>query len=112
MKKLEKGSKIAIVAPSAQIGEISKINKGLAYLQSLDLVPVFGKNLLCVNRYMAGTDEQRAADINAAFTDSDIKAIFCVRAAAGATRILPYIDYELAQKNPKPVIGFCDNVAL
>ena len=112
MKKLEKGSKVAIFAPSAQIGEISKINKGLAYLQSLGLVPVLGKNLLCVNRYMAGTDEQRAADINNAFADSDIKAIFCVRAAAGATRILPYIDYELAQKNPKPVIGFCDNVAL
>ncbi|MBR1904308.1 MAG: LD-carboxypeptidase, partial [Alphaproteobacteria bacterium] len=35
-----------------------------------------------------------------------------VRAAAGATRILPYIDYEVARRNAKPVIGFCDNAAL
>ncbi|MBR1840733.1 MAG: LD-carboxypeptidase [Alphaproteobacteria bacterium] len=112
MMKIEKGSKVAIVAPSAQIGEISKIEKGLKYLESIGLIPVLGKNLLCSHRYMAGSDTQRADDINSAFSDSDIKAIFCVRAAAGATRILPYIDYKLAQKNPKPVIGFCDNVAL
>ncbi|MCQ2735071.1 MAG: LD-carboxypeptidase [Alphaproteobacteria bacterium] len=112
MIKIEKGSKVAVVAPSAQIGEISKISKGLKYLESIGLIPVLGKNLLCTNRYMAGSDTQRADDINSAFSDSDIKAIFCVRAAAGATRILPYIDYKLAQKNPKPVIGFCDNVAL
>ena len=112
MIKLKPNDKVAVVAPSAQIGSIEKIEKGLAYLHNIGLKPVIGKHTLSQNRYMAGTDKQRADDINAAFTDSDIKAIFCVRAAAGASRILPYIDYELALNNLKPVIGFCDNAAL
>lgn len=112
MKKLKKGDKVAIVAPSGQIGDIEKIQDGLKYLQSLGLQPVFGKHLFSQYRYMAGHDKERADDINRAFADSQIKALFCVRAAAGASRILPYIDYENARRHKKVVIGFCDNAAL
>lgn len=112
MKKINSGDKIALVAPSGQIGCEEKIAAGLKYLRGLGLTPVFGKHLFDRRRYMGGTDKDRAEDINAAFADPQIKAVFCVRAAAGATRILPYLDYALIQKNPKPLTGFCDNVAL
>ena len=112
MQKLKAGDKVAVIAPCAQIGEIQKIEKALAYLESLGLVPVLGQNLLNVRRYMAGTDKERAADVNAAFADAEVKAIFCARAAAGGTRILPHIDYALIRRNQKPLIGFCDNAAL
>jgi len=112
MNKIVAGDKVAIVAPCGQIGEVGKITPALDYLHKLGLEPVLGKHVLAVNRYMAGTDEQRAEDINTAFADKEIKALFCVRAAAGGNRILPYIDYKTAKNNPKPVIGFCDNAAL
>ena len=112
MKKLQKGDKVAVVAPSGQIGDMQKILAGIEYLKNLGLVPTYGKNLLKQYRYMAGSDLERADDINKAFANHKIKAIFCVRAAAGATRILPYIDYQAAKNNPKPIIGFCDNAAL
>ena len=112
MHKINPGDKVAIIAPCGQIGDMSKIASAVDYIKSLELKPVFGKNLLKVRRYMAGTDSERAADINSAFADSSIKAIFCVRASAGGTRVLPYIDYELARTNPKPFIGFCDNTAV
>lgn len=112
MFELKAGDKVAIVAPSGQIGEFAALDKAVAYLQNLGLKPVFGTHLKAQSRYMAGEDKERAADINEAFADSEVKAIFCARAAAGATRILPYIDYKLAMANPKPVIGFCDNAAL
>ena len=112
MQKLKAGDKVAVIAPCAQIGDTQKIAKAIAYLKSCGLIPVFGQNLLKVNRYLAGTDEERAADINAAFADPEIKAIFCARAAAGGTRVLPYIDFETARRNPKPFIGFCDNAAV
>ena len=112
MPKIKAGDKIAIIAPCAQIGEMSKIEKAVTYLESLGLVPVFGENLLKVKRYMAGDDHERAQDINAAFAEPDIKAIFCARAAAGGTRVLPYIDYELVRRNKKPLFGFCDNAAI
>ena len=112
MIKLKAGDKVAIIAPSAQIGDESKIIAGITYIKNLGLEPVYGRHLFKQQRYMAGSDAERAQDVNEAFADSQIKAIFCVRAAAGATRILPYIDYKNAQNNPKPLIGFCDNVAL
>lgn len=112
MQPIKAGDKVAIIAPCGQIGEVSKIESALKYLQSLGLEPVLGKHLLCTNRYMAGSDEQRAADINSAFADKEIKAVFCVRAAAGGLRTLPYIDYETLKNNPKPLIGFCDNASV
>ena len=112
MVMIAENSKVAIVAPSAQIGELEKIEHGLKYLKSLGFKPVLGKHTLEQYRYMAGHDSERAADINEAFTNPEIKAVFCVRAAAGALRILPYLDYEAIGKNKKPLIGFCDNAAL
>lgn len=112
MHKIQAGDKVAVIAPCAQIGDRSKIEAAVQYLKNLGLVPVFGQHLLAVNRYMAGTDEQRAADINTAFADPEIKAVFCVRAAAGGTRVLPHIDYALVKQNPKPFVGFCDNTVI
>lgn len=112
MYKLQKGDHVAVIAPCGQIGEMSKIQSAVDYLKSLGLIPVYGKNIFNTYRYMAGTDKERADDVNHAFADPKIKAIFCARAAAGGTRILPYIDYQSIRLNPKPLIGFCDNAAL
>lgn len=112
MMKIKPGDKAAVIAPSAQIGDIAKIQPAIEYIKNLGLVPVFGKNLCKVNRYMAGSDEERAADINTALADPEIKVIFCARAAAGGLRVLPYIDYDLAKRSPKPLVGFCDNAAV
>lgn len=112
MKRLSVGDKVAIVAPSAKIEKKEKIVSLLQYIENLGFVPVLGKNVFNSKRYMAGTDEDRASDINEAFANPEIKAVFCVRAAAGALRILPYVDFDLIKMNPKPLIGFCDNSAL
>ena len=112
MYQLQKGDHVAVIAPCGQIGEMSKIKSAVDYLRSLGFVPIYGKNIFKTYRYMAGTDKERANDVNHAFADPQIKAIFCARAAAGGTRILPYIDYQTIRLNPKPFIGFCDNAAL
>ena len=112
MERLKKGDKIALIAPSAQIGSAEKIQKGLEFLHNCGFETVLAPHLLEVRRYMAGTDKERAADVEWAFSQPDVNAVLCVRAAAGATRILPYLNYDLIKKFPKPLIGFCDNVAL
>lgn len=112
MEKLKKGDKIALIAPSAQIGSTAIIQKGLDFLDDCGFETVFAPHLLEVRRYMAGTDKERAADVEWAFSQPEVKAVLCVRAAAGATRILPYINYDLIKKHSKPLIGFCDNAAL
>lgn len=71
-----------------------------------------GKSVSAHDGYLAGSDELRAADINAAFADDQVKAIICLRGGYGATRILPLLDYDLIAAHPKIFVGFSDITAL
>lgn len=111
MTLLRAGDKIALVAPSGFI-EPESLKTGAKWLENqgfeLELMPhVFARH-----HYTAGTDFERAQDVNAAFERADIKALFCVRGGAGSSKILPYIDYLTVKKNRKPVFGLSDSTAL
>jgi len=58
--------------------------------------------------YLAGTDEERAADLNEMFADQSIKAIFCIRGGNGTGRIMSLLDYNMIRKNPKIFVGYSD----
>jgi muramoyltetrapeptide carboxypeptidase len=62
--------------------------------------------------YLAGTDENRAADINNAFTNSSINFIVANRGGYGCNRILDLIDYDSIALNPKIIQGYSDVTAL
>lgn len=62
--------------------------------------------------YLAGTDTQRLADLNAAIRDDRIDGIWCVRGGYGAMRILDGIDYDAMRRRPKTLIGYSDITAL
>jgi len=111
MFKLQKGDKIGIISPSSLL-EDNSIEPACRYLMSLGFDPVIGKHVYDSYHYMAGTDEKRASDIMAFFTDSKIKALFCTRGGAGSLKILPLLDYDIIKKNPKPIFGFSDSTAL
>ena len=55
----------------------------------------------------AGTDEERASDLNAALEDSDVDFILCARGGYGLQRIIDRI-----APIGKPIIGFSDITAL
>jgi len=56
----------------------------------------------------AGTPEQRAADLQQALDDTDVKAIMCSRGGYGAAQIIDRIDFTGFIKSPKWLIGFSD----
>ena len=62
--------------------------------------------------YLAGTDKDRAADVNAMFADPEVRAVFAVRGGWGCARILPLLDFATIRKNPKLLVGFSDITAL
>ncbi|HEY6438160.1 MAG TPA: LD-carboxypeptidase, partial [Ignavibacteriaceae bacterium] len=41
-----------------------------------------------------------------------VQGIMCARGGYGCARILPYLDYNLIENNPKPLIGFSDVTAI
>lgn len=62
--------------------------------------------------YLAGSDEDRAADVNEQFTDSEVAGLVAVRGGWGCARILPLVDYEMIRTQPKVLLGYSDVTAL
>lgn len=62
--------------------------------------------------YYAGTAEQRAGDLMAAFADPEIDGIICTRGGWGSAELLPHLDAELIRANPKVLVGYSDHTSL
>ncbi|MBI5645494.1 MAG: LD-carboxypeptidase [Ignavibacteriae bacterium] len=89
-----------------------KIEKGIEYLLLLGFRVARGASIDSSEGYLAGTDEQRAADINAMFADPAVDAIICLRGGYGSGRILRLLDYATIRRNPKIFVGYSDITAL
>ncbi len=111
-KKLKKGDTIALVSPAGAIYEKEAVQIAIESLQALGLEVQVGKNVFKKMGYLAGTDMERAEDLNLAFADKNVKAIMAVRGGYGCGRILNLLDYKLIQENPKIFAGFSDVTAL
>jgi len=80
-------------------------------LEAVGLVPVKPENFYNRRGYLAGTDQERAADINNLFSDPTVKALVGI-GGWGSARVLPFLDYDLIHANPKVLVGFSDVTAL
>jgi len=111
-KRLRKGDVIGIVAPASPVFPEDKLDRAAQYLESLGYRVRFGKAVRKVHGYLAGSDKERARDINEMFANPKVNAIFCLRGGYGSSRLLHLIDYALVQKHPKIFVGFSDVTAL
>jgi len=109
--RLKEGDKIGLVSPAGFLEE-DELKDSIDNLTKLGFVTVPGENVLKRNGYLAGTDKERADDLNKMFADKSVKGIVCTRGGYGAARILPYLDFELIQRNPKILIGYSDITVL
>ena len=106
------GDTIGICAPASPPDEPEVISETIARFESLGFKIKQGANLHQRDSYLAGSDEERAADINALFADPEVKAIFALRGGYGSCRILPLLDYDVIRANPKPFVGYSDITAM
>jgi muramoyltetrapeptide carboxypeptidase len=107
---IEPGSRVALVAPAGPVDEL-KVETALDRCRHLGLVPVPGAALRARRGYLAGTDAERAADLQAA-VDGDAAAIWAVRGGYGTFRTLRHVDLRALEARPRPFIGFSDNTAV
>jgi muramoyltetrapeptide carboxypeptidase len=106
--RLAHGSRIALVAPAGPLLEKDDLTRADALCRALDYEPVMGPHAGNRRGYLAGTDEERLGDLNAALGDPSIDAIWCLRGGYGTTRILDRIDFEALARRPRALIGFSD----
>jgi len=110
--KLDVGSRIALVAPSGPLLERDDLARAVELCRALGHDPRLGANAAARHGYLAGTDAERLADLNAALADPAVDAVWCLRGGYGVTRILDRIDAAALARRPKPVLGYSDATAL
>ena len=105
------GARIALVAAAGPLPE-GGVDRAIARVRALGLEPVPGRHCRGRHGYLAGSDAERAADLNAALRDPAIDAVWMLRGGYGVMRILETVDWEALVRRPKPLIGYSDNTAL
>jgi len=110
--KLKTGDVIGIIAPASAPADPTKLENGIRYIEKNGFRVELGKNISKIDGYLAGTDQERADDLNLMFKTKNVKAIFCLRGGYGASRILDKINYKLIRSNPKILVGYSEITAL
>ncbi len=101
------GDNIRIVSPSGCIHP-DFIDGATKLLSSWGLKVTEGKYARTAYGRFAGTKDERAADLQQALDDPNIKAILCSRGGYGLAQIIDKIDFTSFAKSPKWLIGFSD----
>lgn len=108
---LARGDTIGIVSTSGPVDN-TVLEKGIQVLEDMDFKVIQGNYVNERNNYLAGTDQQRCDDLNSMLRNPEIRGILLARGGYGCMRILPFLDYQAARVDPKPIIGMSDATAL
>jgi muramoyltetrapeptide carboxypeptidase len=111
-KALQRGDKICIVSPASPIWTETYYDRGKRAIEGMGLEVTAGRYVQNKHLLFAGEAKKRADDINKAFQDKSVQAIFCNRGGTGTSHILPYIDFSVIKKNPKILVGYSDITTL
>lgn len=110
-RPLRPGDAVGIVAPAGAVAP-EPFLRGLSLVERWGFRPVTGSHLMARHGYLAGTDEQRAADLNGMLADPAIRAIWFARGGYGVMRLLRRLNWDALRRDPKLIIGFSDITAL
>jgi muramoyltetrapeptide carboxypeptidase len=108
---LRDGATIAVVAPSSPPQTRSDIEQATEYFSGRGYNLVFGPNHRKVHGYLAGTDAERAADVQWALSEPGIDMVLALDGGYGAGRLYKHIDWDTLG-DPRIFCGYSDITAL
>lgn len=113
-RSLKKGDKIAVISPAGAV-DASQLEKGIELIKGKGFEPVLGEHLYTKYSYgynYAGTEKERIQDINWAFNDHEIAAVWASRGGYGCQHLVQHINLKAFTKQPKWYIGYSDNTVI
>lgn len=110
-KRLAPGDTIALIAPAGP-PDREQVMRFKNHVEQRGYKVKMRHDIFDVDGYLAGTDERRAEEFNAAFADPEVDGVLCVRGGYGCMRMMPLVDWDVVKKNPKLLLGFSDITAL
>jgi len=112
--KLNKGDTVAIVSPSWGGPSVFPhiYENGLKVLQAWGLKIKEFPTARMDASFTRANPQVRAKDINDAFSDPEVKAVFASIGGDDSVRILPFLDKKVIAENPKILMGYSDTSTL
>jgi muramoyltetrapeptide carboxypeptidase len=110
-RALRPGDAIGVCAPSGPVTP-EVLDAGLAWLSGQGHPLVLAPNLRARSGYLAGSDEERRADLMALVRDPSVAVILCARGGYGVGRMLRGVPAEELREARKLVVGYSDATAL
>jgi muramoyltetrapeptide carboxypeptidase len=104
---LKKGDTIGITCPSGYIS-LEECQPAINKMKEWGFNIRIGMTVGAKDFTFAGTDEQRANDLQQMLDDDSIQTIMLGRGGYGAVRMIDKIDFTKFKKHPKWIIGFSD----
>src|SRR4051794_38225418 len=74
--RLRRGDTVGLVAPAMFSDDLAEVEAVKATLAAMGLVAKIGRFVTARYGYLAGTDRERADDINAMYADASVRAVF------------------------------------
>jgi len=108
--RLKAGDVVRVVAPSGPVPR-EAFQAGVAALRGRYEVR-FDDGVFARDGFLAGSDERRLTELNAALADPDARAVLMARGGYGLLRILPFLDPGILRAAPRALVGFSDGTAM
>ncbi|WP_242247524.1 S66 peptidase family protein [Bacillus cereus group sp. BfR-BA-01523] len=113
-KALKYGDTIGIYSPSSPITYTSpkRFERAKLYLEQKGFHILEGSLTGQYDYYRSGSIKERADELNDLIRNPNVSCIMSTIGGLNSNSLLPYIDYETFQKNPKLMFGYSDTTAL
>lgn len=108
---LAPGARIAVIAPGSAVRRAA-VEAGMDVLRGWGYEPVAGAHLFARDGDLAGADEGRAQDVEWAFTEPGLDAVWAARGGWGTPRLLERLDPAALARSRRWLLGFSDVTAL
>lgn len=108
---LRQNDKVALCSSARKIS-YRELDYAIELLKSKGLEVVLGDTIGLESNQFAGSDKERAKDIQQMLDSEDIKAIIFARGGYGTVRILDLLDFSEFEKHPKWLVGYSDVTAM
>jgi len=111
LRPLHSGDTIALVSPASPL-PVERLEFVTKLLEAEGFAVRIMPHALDSDDYLAGSDQDRARDLQNAFAEDGIAAVLCTRGGYGCARLFPYLDLDAIARSQKMFLGFSDVTTL
>ena len=108
---ISKGDTIGIVAPSYS-PRVGWLTRGVKALERAGYTVLLDPEIATLRRFTRAEDERRAENFMGIWLDPRVKAVIGGTGGYGAVRMIPYLEPQIFESNPKAFVGYSDITAL